>query len=189
MSQMWQGDQEADGRSDGGSDPDASGAVQRSSCWRRSSEGERATHAKLLEQAKKSGYVRAEIDGSVYELSEEIKLDKNIKHNIDIIVDRLIVKAGIEKRLTDSIETVLRLSDGLLDGRCYGRQMILISARAFPARTVGSALTRSSREAFLLTILLAPARTALGLGYKMEFDDRPDDPGQVFKHRQMEPLQ
>ena len=76
--------------------------------------GRKGTHAKLLDQAKRSGYVRVQIDGNLYELSEEIKLDKNIKHNIEIIVDRLVVKPGIEKRLSDSIETVLNLSDGLL---------------------------------------------------------------------------
>ena len=76
--------------------------------------GRKGTHAKLLEQARKSGYVRVQIDGSLYELSEEIQLDKNKKHNIEIVVDRLIVKEGIEKRLTDSIETVLNLAEGRL---------------------------------------------------------------------------
>ena len=76
--------------------------------------GRKGTHAKLLEQAKKSGYVRVRVDGSLYELSEEIVLDKNIKHNIEIIVDRLVVKEGIEKRLTDSIENVLHLAEGLM---------------------------------------------------------------------------
>ena len=76
--------------------------------------GRKGTHAKLFEQARKSGYVRVLVDGNLYELNEEIKLDKNIKHNIEIIVDRLIVKTGIEKRLTDSIETVLNLAEGRL---------------------------------------------------------------------------
>ena len=76
--------------------------------------GRKGEHVKLLEQARKSGYVRARIDGNLYELSEEIKLEKNIKHNIEIVVDRLVVKEGIEKRLTDSIETVMGLSDGLM---------------------------------------------------------------------------
>ena len=76
--------------------------------------GRKGTHAKLLERARKSGYVRARIDGNLYELSEEIQLDKNIKHNIEIIVDRLVVKPGIEKRLTDSIEDVLHLAEGLM---------------------------------------------------------------------------
>ena len=76
--------------------------------------GRKGTHAKLFERAKKSGYVRVRVDGNLYELSEEIVLDKNIKHNIDIIVDRLVVKEGIEKRLADSIENVLALAEGLL---------------------------------------------------------------------------
>ena len=82
--------------------------------------GRKGTHAKLLEQAKRSGYVRVQIDGNLYELSEEISLDKNIKHNIEIVVDRLIVKPGIEKRLSDSIETVLKSGRGPSDGRYYG---------------------------------------------------------------------
>ena len=76
--------------------------------------GRKGTHEKLFEKAKKSGYVRVNVDGNVYDLSEEIKLDKNIKHNIEIVVDRLVVKEGIEKRLTDSIEAVLKLADGLM---------------------------------------------------------------------------
>ena len=78
------------------------------------------SHAKLLEQAKRSGYVRVRIDGSMYELSEDIKLEKNIKHNIEIVVDRLIVKPGIEKRLTDSMENVLHLANGL--AACRGKR-------------------------------------------------------------------
>ena len=76
--------------------------------------GRKGEHAKVLERAKRSGYVRVRVDGNLYELSEEIKLDKNIKHNIEIVVDRLVVKEGIERRLTDSIESVLALTDGLL---------------------------------------------------------------------------
>ena len=76
--------------------------------------GRKGTHAKLFERAKKSGYVRVRVDGNLYELSEDIALDKNIKHNIEIIVDRLVVKDGIEKRMTDSIENVLELAEGLL---------------------------------------------------------------------------
>lgn len=76
--------------------------------------GRKGTHAKLLEKAKKSGYVRVRIDGNMYELTEEIRLEKNIKHNIEIVVDRLVVKPGIEKRLTDSIETTLNLAEGLM---------------------------------------------------------------------------
>ncbi len=76
--------------------------------------GRKGEHVKLLEQAKRSGFVRVRVDGNLYELTEEIRLEKNIKHNIEIVVDRLVVKEGIEKRLTDSIETVMKLSDGLM---------------------------------------------------------------------------
>ena len=109
--------------------------------------GRKGTHAKLLEQARKSGYVRVQIDGNLYELSEEIKLDKNIKHNIEIVVDRLIVKEGIEKRLwwTPWMETRLT------------------SARALHVQTVESALTRLNPEAFPLTILLEHVLPVLDL--------------------------
>ena len=110
---MWKRNPQTDGRSDGGSDHDASGTPEDpASCT--GSAGPQGNHVKLLDQARRSGYVRVQIDGNLYELSEEIKLDKNIKHNIEIVVDRLIVKPGIEKRLSDSIETVLDLADGLL---------------------------------------------------------------------------
>ena len=83
--------------------------------------GRKGRHEKVLEQAKRSGYVRVMIDGNLHELSEEITLEKNIKHNIEIVVDRLVVKPGIEKRLTDSIETVMKLSDGLMIVDVAGR--------------------------------------------------------------------
>ena len=83
--------------------------------------------AKLLDQAKRSGYVRVQIDGNLYELSEEIKLDKNIKHNIEIIVDRLVVKEGIEQRLTDSIENVLNLAEGLMTVDVIGGELVQFS--------------------------------------------------------------
>ncbi len=120
--------------------------------------GRKGRHEKVLEQAKRSGYVRVMIDGNLHELSEEITLEKNIKHNIEIVVDRLVVKPGIEKRLTDSIETVMKLSDGLMivDVMAASRST---SARAFPARTAGSVSRRWSREASPLIIRLAPART------------------------------
>lgn len=121
--------------------------------------GRKGEHVKVLERAKRSGYVRVRVDGNLYELSEEIKLDKNIKHTIEIVVDRLIVREGIEKRLTDSVENALNLADGLLvvdtgDGNAMN------FSQSFPARTVGSVSTRSSREASPLTIRLVPARTA-----------------------------
>ena len=106
--------------------------------------GRKGRHEKVLEQAKRSGYVRVMIDGNLHELSEEITLEKNIKHNIEIVVDRLVVKPGIEKRLTDSIETVMSRST---------------SARAFPARTVGSVSRRWSREVSPLITHSVPART------------------------------
>ncbi len=131
--------------------------------------GRKGTHAKLLEQAKKSGYVRAEIDRSVYELSEEIKLDKNIKHNIAIIVDRLIVKDGIQKRLADSIETVLGLSDGLLvvdtmDGK------YLNFSQSFSCPDCGISIDEIEPRSFSFNNPFGACPDCLGLGYKMEFD-------------------
>lgn len=120
--------------------------------------GRKGEHAKVLDHARRSGYVRIRIDGSMYELSEEIKLEKNIKHNIDIVVDRLVVKEGIEKRLADSIETVMELSDGLMTVDVIDGER-LPSVRAFPARTAESALTRWSREAFPSIIPSGPVRT------------------------------
>ena len=112
---------------------------------------------------KRSGYVRVQIDGSVYELTEEISLDKNKKHNIEVVVDRLVVKEGIEKRLADSIENVLELADGLMTVDVIDGELIQFSARVFPARTVVSALMRLSQEAFRLIILLVPARSVSAL--------------------------
>ena len=89
--------------------------------------GRKGEHVKVLEQARKSGYMRVRIDGNLYELSEEIKLEKNIKHNIDIIVDRLVVKEGIENRLTDSIETVMSLSNGLMTVDVIGGEPVNFS--------------------------------------------------------------
>ena len=131
--------------------------------------GRKGTHAKFLEQAKKSGYVRAEIDGSVYELSEEIKLDKNIKHTIAIIVDRLIVKDGIQKRLADSIETVLGLSDGLLvvdtmDGK------YLNFSQSFSCPDCGISIDEIEPRSFSFNNPFGACPDCLGLGYKMEFD-------------------
>ena len=122
--------------------------------------GRKGEHVKLLDQARRSGYVRVRIDGSMYELSEEIRLEKNIKHNIEIVVDRLVVKEGIEKRLTDSIETVMGLSDGLMIVDVVDGEPINFSM-SFACRTAESALRRWNPEAFPLTILSGPARTAL----------------------------
>ena len=129
----------------------------------------KGTHAKLLDQARRSGYVRAEIDGNVYELSEEITLDKNIKHTIAIIVDRLIVKPGIEKRLTDSLETVLNLADGLavvdtMDGNYMN------FSQSFSCPDCGVSIDEIEPRSFSFNNPFGACPECLGLGYKMEFD-------------------
>ena len=131
--------------------------------------GRKGTHAKLLEQAKRSGYVRVQIDGNLYELSEEISLDKNIKHNIEIVVDRLIVKPGIEKRLSDSIETVLDLAEGLLmvdtmDGNIHN------FSQSFSCPDCGISVDEIEPRSFSLNNPFGACPDCLGLGYKMEFD-------------------
>lgn len=133
--------------------------------------GRKGRHEKVLEQAKKSGYVRVAIDGSIYELSEEIKLDKNIKHTIAIIVDRLSVKPGIEKRLTDSIESVLALTDGLLvvdtmDGK------YLNFSQSFSCPDCGISVDEIEPRSFSFNNPFGACPHCLGLGYKMEFDER-----------------
>ena len=131
--------------------------------------GRKGTHAKLLDQAKRSGYVRVQIDGNLYELSEEIKLDKNIKHNIEIIVDRLVVKPGIEKRLSDSIETVLDLSDGLLmvdtmDGT------VKTFSQSFACPDCQISIDEIEPRSFSFNNPFGACPDCFGLGYKMEFD-------------------
>ena len=131
--------------------------------------GRKGTHAKLLDQAKRSGYVRVQIDGNLYELSEEIKLDKNIKHNIEIIVDRLVVKPGIEKRLSDSIETVLNLSDGLLmvdtmDGT------VKTFSQSFACPDCQISIDEVEPRSFSFNNPFGACPDCFGLGYKMEFD-------------------
>ena len=131
--------------------------------------GRKGTHAKLLDQARRSGYVRAEIDGNVYELSEEIALEKNIKHTIAIIVDRLIVKPGIEKRLTDSLETVLNLADGLavvdtMDGNYMN------FSQSFSCPDCGISIDEIEPRSFSFNNPFGACPECLGLGYKMEFD-------------------
>ena len=131
--------------------------------------GRKGTHVKLLEHTKKSGYVRVQIDGSIYELSEEIKLDKNIKHNIEIIVDRLIVKPGIEKRLADSVETDLELADGLLivdtmDGN------VMNFSQSFSCPDCGISVDEIEPRSFSFNNPFGACPECAGLGYKMEFD-------------------
>ncbi len=131
--------------------------------------GRKGTHARLLDQARRSGYVRVQIDGSLYELSEEIKLDKNIKHNIEIIVDRLIVKPGIEKRLSDSIETVLELSDGLLVVDTMDGKQLNFS-QSFSCPDCGISIDEIEPRSFSFNNPFGACPQCLGLGYKMEFD-------------------
>ena len=131
--------------------------------------GRKGTHAKLLDQARRSGYVRAEIDGNVYELSEEITLDKNIKHTIAIIVDRLIVKPGIEKRLTDSLETVLNLADGLAVVDTMDGDYMNFS-QSFSCPDCGVSIDEIEPRRFSFNNPFGACPECLGLGYKMEFD-------------------
>ena len=131
--------------------------------------GRKGTHAKLLEQARKSGYVRVQIDGSLYELSEEIKLDKNIKHNIEIVVDQLIVKEGIEKRLTDSIETVLNLAEGRLVVDTMDGNQINFS-QSFACPDCGISIDEIEPRSFSFNNPFGACPSCFGLGYRMEFD-------------------
>lgn len=132
--------------------------------------GKKGTHAKLLDRAKKSGYVRARIDGNQYELTEEIVLDKNIKHSIEIIVDRLVIKEGITKRLTDSIEDVLGLSDGLLEVDVIGRDPLNFSQN-FSCPDCGISIEEIEPRSFSFNNPFGACPSCAGLGYKMEFDE------------------
>ena len=132
--------------------------------------GRKGTHAKLFERAKKSGYVRVRVDGNLYELSEEIVLDKNIKHNIEIIVDRLVVKPGIEKRLTDSIESVLHLAEGLLVVDVIGGEPLRFS-QSFSCPDCGISVDEIEPRSFSFNNPFGACPVCYGLGYKMEFDE------------------
>ncbi len=136
--------------------------------------GRKGTHQKLLEQAKRSGYVRVIADGNMYELTEEIPLEKNKKHNIEIIVDRLIVKEGIEKRLTDSIESVLELADGLVMVEVQGQQeetQILQFSDSFACPDCGISVDEIEPRSFSFNNPFGACPDCFGLGYKMEFDE------------------
>lgn len=132
--------------------------------------GRKGTHAKLFERAKKSGYVRVRVDGNLYELSEDIVLDKNIKHNIEIIVDRLVVKPGIEKRLTDSIESVLHLAEGLLVVDVIGGEPMRFS-QSFSCPDCGISVDEIEPRSFSFNNPFGACPVCYGLGYKMEFDE------------------
>ena len=131
--------------------------------------GRKGTHAKLFERAKKSGYVRVRVDGNLYELSEEISLDKNIKHNIEIIVDRLVVREGIQKRLTDSIESVLALAEGLLVVDVIGGEPLNFS-QSFSCPDCGISIEEIEPRSFSFNNPFGACPVCFGLGYKMEFD-------------------
>ncbi len=131
--------------------------------------GRKGEHAKVLDRAKKAGYVRVRIDGSLYDVTEEIKLDKNIKHNIEIIVDRLVVKEGIERRLTDSIENVMKLSDGLLIVDVIGQESMNFSD-SFSCPDCGISIEEVEPRSFSFNNPFGACPTCFGLGYKMEFD-------------------
>lgn len=130
--------------------------------------GRKGTHAKLFDRAKKSGYVRVRVDGNMYELSEEITLDKNIKHNIEIIVDRLVVKPGIEKRLTDSVESVLHLAEGLLVVDIIGGEPMNFS-QSFSCPDCGISIEEIEPRSFSFNNPFGACPECFGLGYKMEF--------------------
>ena len=132
--------------------------------------GRKGRHEKLLERAKKSGYVRVRIDGNLYELSEDIALDKNIKHNIEIIVDRLVVKAGIEKRLTDSIENVLHLAEGLMTVDVIDGESMNFS-QSFSCPDCGISIDEIEPRSFSFNNPFGACPECFGLGYKMEFDE------------------
>ena len=136
--------------------------------------GRKGEHVKLLEQARKSGYVRVRIDGNMYELSETIQLEKNIKHNIEIVVDRLIVKPGIEKRLTDSLETVLHLAEGLalaeVNGGVENGGEMLSFSQSFSCPDCGISIEEIEPRSFSFNNPFGACPDCYGLGYKMEFD-------------------
>lgn len=132
--------------------------------------GRKGEHVKLLEQAKRSGYVRVQIDGNMYELSEEIHLEKNIKHNIEIVIDRLVVKPGIEKRLTDSLETVLNLAGGLALVDVQDGEMLRFS-QSFSCPDCGISIDEIEPRSFSFNNPFGACPDCYGLGYKMEFDE------------------
>ncbi len=133
--------------------------------------GKKGRHEKVLERAKKSGYVRVIVDGSLYELSEEIELDKNIRHTIEIVVDRLIVKPGMETRLSGSIENVLEISGGLLNVDIDQGKQTLAFSNSFSCPDCGISIPPIEPRSFSFNNPFGACPTCAGLGYKMEFDE------------------
>ena len=132
--------------------------------------GRKGEHQKLFEQAKRSGYVRVIVDGNMYELTEDIKLEKNKKHNIEIVVDRLVVKEGIEKRLSDSIENVLELAEGQMTVDVIDGEPIQFS-ESFSCADCGISVGEVEPRSFSFNNPFGACPTCFGLGYKMEFDE------------------
>ncbi len=131
--------------------------------------GRKGLHEKVFDRAKKSGYVRVRVDGNLYELSEDIPLEKNIKHNIEIVVDRLVVKEGIQKRLADSIENVLELAEGLLEVDVIDGKMLNFS-QSFSCPDCGISISEVEPRSFSFNNPFGACPVCFGLGYKMEFD-------------------
>ena len=131
--------------------------------------GRKGEHQKIFEQARRSGYVRVRVDGNVYDLSEEFKLEKNIKHNIEIVVDRLVIKEGIERRLADSIETVMSLAEGLMDVEVGGSEILRFS-QSFSCPDCNVSIEEVEPRSFSFNNPFGACPTCFGLGYKMEFD-------------------
>lgn len=131
--------------------------------------GKKGRHEKVFESAKKSGYVRVRVDGNMYELSEEIKLDKNIKHSIEIVIDRLSIREGIEKRLTDSIENAMKLGNGLMEVDVIGGETITFSQN-FACPDCGISIDEIQPRSFSFNNPFGACPDCFGLGYKMEFD-------------------
>ena len=158
---MWEGHFQADGRPDCRYFDEASRQNEDSAagtdCKRK-----KGRACQDFKDAKKSGYVRVRIDGNLYDLSEEIQLEKNKKHNIEIIVDRLMIKEGIENRLTDSIETVMKLTGGILLVDVVGKEQLNFS-QSFSCPTVGISIDEIEPRSFLLIIRLVPVRSVMDL--------------------------
>ena len=136
--------------------------------------GRKGEHQKLFEQAKRSGYVRVQVDGNTYELTEEIKLDKNKKHNIEIVVDRLVVRPDMERRLTDSVETTLRMAEGLMKIEVInadGENEILNFSDSFSCPDCGISIDEIEPRSFSFNNPFGACPEWFGLGYKMEFDE------------------
>ena len=145
--------------------------------------GRKGEHVKVLERAKRSGYVRVRVDGSLYELTEDISLDKNIKHNIDIVVDRLVVKDGIQRRLADSVENVLALADGLLVVDVINGEPLTFSQN-FACPDCGIGISEIEPRSFSFNNPFGACPECFGLGYKMEFDEELMIPDQSLSIRE-----